>query len=392
MIALELINNVALVFLVVAVQHTVPKRWNPKGPATVVFSGLLYGAIGVISMMDALVVRPGYVIDGRSVILTIAGLFGGPWVAAIAAAICSAYRIWLGGIGVAAGLFTIVTSAALGVLFYCLRRRGFDVIRPLPLLVLGTLVHVLMLWAQAFWLGDAGLEVVRTLGLPIMVLYPVGVLLAAQMLFDHEEHLAMRDSLQEQTERLGAALDSVIQVVDNVVELRDPYTAGHQRRTARLAAAIAKSLGLPEAQVHDIEVAALLHDVGKIAVPAEVLARPGELSETERRLVEEHAEAGYRLLQSARMEDVIVDMIRQHHERCDGSGYPNGLTCDELLYGAKILMVADVVEAMSSHRPYRAAFGVDVALEEVRRGAGSLYDQGVVEACLDVFESGFEFE
>jgi PAS domain S-box-containing protein/putative nucleotidyltransferase with HDIG domain len=192
--------------------------------------------------------------------------------------------------------------------------------------------------------------------------------------------------------RLAQSLSSIIEVVGQVVEMRDPYTAGHERRVSELAMRIAEEMGLPADQIEAIRIAALIHDVGKMSVPAEILSRPGELTPMEFDLIKEHAEAGYRILASANMEAPISEMVYQHHERCDGSGYPRGLLEGELLVGAKVLAVADVVEAMSSHRPYRAAVGVAPALAEIERGAGKQFDAVVVESCLRVFrEQGFSF-
>jgi len=392
-IFVELIENIALVLLLVSVQQFIFGRWHREGVAAPLLSGVLYGAIGIVVMAGPFVLAPGYVFDGRSVILTIAGLFGGPVVAAVAVLMCGAYRLWVGGIGAAVGTFVIVESAAFGLVFYYLRRRGLDVMRPAPLLLLGVLVHAVLLWAQVFALGSVGLEAVRRIGVPVIVLFPLAIVLVARLLLDQEERQHMRESLERQSERLTAALDAVIRVVGSVVEMRDPYTAGHQRRAALLASRIAEELELPAAQVRAIEVAALLHDVGKIAVPAEVLAKPGELSEIEKRLVRSHADAGYRLLLTAEMEGPVTQMVRQHHERCDGSGYPLGLKGPDLLLGSRVLMVADVVAAMSAHRPYRVTFGIETALETIRQGAGTLFDRVVDDACLDVFEDGeFSFE
>lgn len=393
MIVAQLINNVALIVLLASLQQWIAERWVRRGLPAQLLSGVLYGGIGIVAMADPFVLAPGYIFDGRSVILAIAGLFGGPVVAGVAVAMCGAYRLWLGGVGAVVGTAVAVESAAVGVAFYYLRRRGYDVMRPVSLLLMGVIVHALMLWLQVFGLGQVGLEAVQRVGLPVMALFPVATLLVAKIMLNQEERQRMRESMELQAQRLEASLSAVIRVVDSVVELRDPYTAGHQRKTARLATAIARELDMPVAQVRGVEVAAQLHDVGKIAVPAEVLAKPGELSHTESMLVREHAEAGYRLLLTADMEQPVAELVRQHHERCDGSGYPLGVSGPDILLGAKVLMVADVVAAMSAHRPYRAAYGVDVALDEVRRGAGTLYDREVVDACLDVFEDGrFTFD
>lgn len=189
-----------------------------------------------------------------------------------------------------------------------------------------------------------------------------------------------------------SALFSVTAVVIRTVEIRDPYTAGHQRRVASLATAIARRMGLPEDEIEEISIAATMHDIGKISIPAEILSKPSKLSNAEFELIKSHAQAGYDIISSAELTGAIPEMVLQHHERCDGTGYPRGLREAELIQGAKIIMVADVVEAMSSHRPYRTALGIDVAREEIVAGAGIRYDLAVVEACEALLEQGFTFE
>lgn len=194
------------------------------------------------------------------------------------------------------------------------------------------------------------------------------------------------------TEPLTSARTPAADLLCEVVEIRDPYTASHQRRVAELAVAIVERLGLPDADANDIRDAALMHDIGKLAVPAEILSKPGALTAAEFALIKEHAEAGYLVLESGRVEAPLAELVYQHHERCDGSGYPRGLMGDALLIGAKILAVADVMEAMLSHRPYRASLGMEAALGEVERGAGTLYDAEVVASCVGLFREGFVFE
>ena len=199
-----------------------------------------------------------------------------------------------------------------------------------------------------------------------------------ELLEEREAHL----------EKLAASLSSIIGVVGQVVETRDPYTAGHERRVSELAVRIAEELGLTAEQIEEIRIAALIHDVGKMSVPTEILSKPGKLSFIEFELIKGHAEAGYMILASANMEGSITEMVYQHHERCDGSGYPRGLSADELLEGSKVLAVSDVVEAMVSHRPYRPGLGIEPALAEIERGSGTQYDAAVVDACLRAFRTG----
>jgi diguanylate cyclase (GGDEF)-like protein/PAS domain S-box-containing protein len=181
---------------------------------------------------------------------------------------------------------------------------------------------------------------------------------------------------------------SVVGALASAVEMRDPYTNGHQERVAAIAVAIASDLGVDAHEIESIDLASRIHDVGKLAVPAELLSRPGRLTEAEMALVREHARAGATMLGRAGVPDHIRELILQHHERLDGSGYPDGLGGDQLSLGARIIAVADVVEAISSHRPYRPALGMADALQEIQRRSGTLYDPVVVNACVRLFSDG----
>ncbi|ABK19408.1 HD-GYP domain-containing protein [Syntrophobacter fumaroxidans] len=193
--------------------------------------------------------------------------------------------------------------------------------------------------------------------------------------------------------QLRETLMEIVEVLTSALEIRDPYTAGHQRRVARLAQAIAAEMGLTEPTLTAVRMAGLVHDIGKISVPSQILSKPTQLHLAEIRLIREHSEVGYEILKKAHFPWPIARIVHQHHERLDGSGYPRQLTGDEILLEAKILAVADVVEAMSSHRPYRAAIGLATALEEIGRQQGRLYDQRAVQACLRIFcEKEFRFD
>lgn len=197
--------------------------------------------------------------------------------------------------------------------------------------------------------------------------------------------------LKESEKRLRASLMDSISAIAATIEMRDPYTAGHQRRVANIASAIAMELQLPEEQIEGINLAAVVHDVGKIQVPAEILSKPGRLSTLEFDLIKLHPQTGYEILKAIDFPWPIAQIVLQHHERLDGSGYPQGLRDADILLEAKILSVADVVEAMTSHRPYRAGLGIDAALEEITRNRGGLYEPCVVDACLKLFrEHGYQ--
>ncbi|HLY96716.1 MAG TPA: HD domain-containing phosphohydrolase, partial [Sideroxyarcus sp.] len=204
--------------------------------------------------------------------------------------------------------------------------------------------------------------------------------------------LRTRIEHEQQAMILQQSLEQSIQTIAGTVEARDPYTAGHQRRVSELAAAIAREMGLPEKQVNGVHLAAMIHDLGKIHIPAEILSKPGKLNEIEYMLIKTHPQAGYDILKDVRFPWPIADIILQHHEKVDGSGYPQGLKGEQILLEARILTVADVVEAMSSHRPYRPTLGSLAALSEIDRGRASAYDPAVVDACRRLFvDKGFRF-
>ena len=193
-------------------------------------------------------------------------------------------------------------------------------------------------------------------------------------------------------QRLNEALTGTLRALTSMSELRDPYTAGHQRHVAELSVAIALELGEPRRVAEMIGQAAEVHDIGKMSIPAEILTRPGKLNPLEFELMRKHPTTGSDIMTESGLPSPIPEVAHQHHERLDGSGYPDGLRGEAISWPARIVAVADVVEAMSHHRPYRSSLGIDEALAEVGRGAGMLYDADVVKACLRVFAAGFQFE
>lgn len=187
-------------------------------------------------------------------------------------------------------------------------------------------------------------------------------------------------------------LEDSFQALATMLEKRDPYTAGHQQRIADLAENIALELGLPKELAHGIRLAGIVHDIGKIQVPAEVLNKPGKLTDLEMSLIRLHPQVGYDILKAIKSPWPIPDVVLQHHERLDGSGYPQGLKADQIIIEARIIAVADIVEAMSSHRPYRAGLGLEAALAEITKQRGTQLDPDVVDACLRLFkEKGYQF-
>lgn len=212
---------------------------------------------------------------------------------------------------------------------------------------------------------------------------PVG---AVAVIRDITEHVAMARDLEASLAKLRATMNGVVQAMSLAVESRDPYTAGHQRRVSDLARAIATTMGLPVEQIDAIRIAGIVHDIGKLSVPAEILAMPRKLTPTEFGLIQTHPEAGFEILKGIDFPWPIARIVLQHHERIDGTGYPYGTAGDAILVEARILAVADVVEAMASHRPYRPSLGIEKALETIREESGAKLDPAVVDACTRLFE------
>ncbi|MBN1253656.1 MAG: HD domain-containing protein [Deltaproteobacteria bacterium] len=206
-------------------------------------------------------------------------------------------------------------------------------------------------------------------------------------------HARTEKKLKKGVEKLQKSLEKTIAAIAAVSEIRDPFTAGHQKRVATLAYAIAEEMGLPKSKRDRLHLAAIVHDIGKVQIPTEILIKPLHLSEAEFNIIEAHPQIAHDILYGIEYSRPIAKIVLQHHELLDGSGYPQGLSGDEIILEARILTVADVVEAMASHRPYRPAHGIGKALEEILHNKGKLYDPKVVDACLRVFyEKEFAFE
>lgn len=203
-----------------------------------------------------------------------------------------------------------------------------------------------------------------------------------------QELVTVREEQLRVIEQLKNSLAQTINAIATALEKRDPYTAGHQRNVSEISVAIAEALGFDNQAIEGIRLGATIHDIGKIYVPAEILTRPGRLSDIEFRLIKTHPEVGYDIIKEIEFPWPVAQMVRQHHERVNGSGYPLGLAGDEIAYEAKIIAVADMIDAMSSHRPYRPAVGLEAAIQELNSNKGTLYEREIVETALRLYNEG----
>lgn len=217
---------------------------------------------------------------------------------------------------------------------------------------------------------------------------PVAVRRALEERKEVRKRQDAEDKLLSSYRRLHDLFIKATQAMSMAVEIRDPFTSGHQKKVSVLAVAIARKLGMSEDEIDGVQLSASIHDIGKFCVPAEILLRPAKLTPLEFDFVKRHCEVGYTILKDIDFPWPVAESVYQHHERCDGSGYPRGLVCRDILMESRIISVADVVEAMISNRPYRLGLGVPAALAEITGGAGRLFDRAVVRACLDLFPDG----
>jgi putative nucleotidyltransferase with HDIG domain len=215
---------------------------------------------------------------------------------------------------------------------------------------------------------------------------------AVQSFTEIAHSIELQSALLRSLAEIESALDGTFQALATMTEFRDPYTQGHQWRVAQLAQAIARRLHLEPSVVHRIYLGGTVHDIGKVVVPAEILNRPRGLTTLEFELIKEHCDVGAAVLSAASVPAEIVAVALQHHERLDGSGYPHGLSGDQITLPARIIAVADVIEAMTNHRPYRPAMGLDAAMDEIQAGRGTRFDADVVDACVAVYAEGFAMD
>jgi len=383
----ELLYNLSLLIAIVALYDIVHDYAKTRASWRNFLMGLSFGIITVLGMRFGAHYSPGLVYDGRSIILSMAGLFGGWTPAAIAAAMAALYRVHLGGVGVYTGIASIISSAALGAIYRKHLKGEVTRIPARSLLVFSVLVHLLVILWQAMFLPWPSVAPValKKISVAYLTIFPIASLIVGTMLKNEERSNQLEEEKNMLIAKLRETLMPLISALVKIVESKDPYTAYHQLSTAKLACAIAEEMGIPKDRIEGLRLASQVHDIGKINVPSEILNKPGKLTDLEFELIKTHVTTGYEILKDVAFPWPIARIVLEHHERESGTGYPNGLKGNELLLESKILAVADVIDAMSHHRPYRPALGIDVALKEIEKNKGILYDPQVVDACLRLF-------
>ena len=476
----------------------------------ILLQGVLFGSASILGMLNPLVLSPGLIFDGRSVMLSICGFYFGPIATAIAAIMALTLRVYQGGPGAIMGVSVIITASMIGVGFHYFYQKKVQQVSVWALYLMGILVHTVMILLMFTLPKELIRSTLRIITLPVMIAYPLTTVFVGKILseaninfqikerqanilegtdagtwewnvqtgetifnerwaefigytlkelapisiktwmkYTHPDDLKISRQLLERhfsgelpyykcecrmknkdgnwiwvldrgkvisrtkegkplwmygthqditdlkqaEERLKKTMDETIDTMSRIIEAKDPYTSGHQHRVCQLAVPLARELSLSPDKIEGIRIASLIHDIGKIGLPTEILSKPTKLTDIEFSLIKEHPKMGYDILKSIDFYHPVAQIILQHHERLDGSGYPNNLKGDEIILEAKIIGIADVVEAISSNRPYRPALGIDVALEEISKNKGILYDPEVVDICLKLFrEKGFEFK
>lgn len=348
--------------------------------------------MGVAALAFHIRMEQGVILDVRGAVLVVATFFGGYWVGAATAVAEAVTRGMLGGPVVVAGLASIVSSYLLCCLILRFgkragqRRIGFHLIL-LAGLAVGTAEALCLLLVQPF---STGLDLFTTLGGDLVLIQFVSTMLFAGLLkLQADRAEAMGDAIKNNLS-LRDILKQTVSALSSAMIHRDLTTAGHEKTVADLAVALGRELGLDAHRLEGLHLAALVHDVGQIQIPVEILTRPRRLIPQEFDLLKEHSKAGYEILKTVPFVWPVAEIVLQHHENFDGSGYPRGLKTDEILLEARIIRVCDSLEAMMSHRPYRRAYSLGYALEQLNKFSGSYFDPAVTAACIRVLgEKGY---
>ncbi len=383
---LELVESVTLLLSLALVYGFICRRWPCDIPVAQLLSGCLFGAITILGMEFPVTVQPGVIFDARSVVLSLASVFGGPVVGVVSGFLAAGFRAWIGGAGTIVGIAAIIVTVGIGLTYRYLFQTNRIPLNAVTLLLLGFVVHIVEVGLFLFLPENVVDQVVQSIAIPLILTFTPATAFLGLIFKGIQDEVETRQKLDRTQSEKAEALEKVIHVLSAALEARDPYTAGHEQNVAEIAVEIRKELGFDDHRLEGLHLAATVHDVGKIRVPGEILTKPSKLSPEEWAMMQQHPDTGADFLAGIRFDWPIAETIRQHHERLDGSGYPRGLADEQILDEAKIIAVADVVEAMANDRPYRKGLGVEAARAEILGGKGTKYDPAIVDLCIDLID------
>ncbi|WNK00690.1 LytS/YhcK type 5TM receptor domain-containing protein [Thalassospiraceae bacterium LMO-JJ14] len=383
---LDLIHSAGLILSLALIYGFILRLWPTASTFSAVLSGSLFGSIAILGMAYPVTIEPGVIFDARTIILPLAGVFGGPVTAVIAGLLAGSYRAWLGGGGAVVGVSVIAMAVACGLVFRHLLQSKRIKANILSLLALGTVVHISEIFLFLFLPEAVVAHVLRSIAIPLIVVFIPATAILGMVFLAIEEQIVTKDELLKLRTDKAEALEKVVDVLSSALESRDPLTSGHEKKVAEITVIIGEKLGYDAHRLEGLRLAASLHDFGNIQIPTDILVKPAALSEPEFNLIKCHPEYGAKLLSDVDFGWPIQEIILQHHERQDGSGYPRGLKNGQIHEEAQIIAVADTLEAMTSHRPFRASLGIETAKAELIAGRGKKYAAQVVDACLELIE------
>lgn len=383
---IDLLHSAGLILTLALVYGFVLRLWPTRSLMSAILSGILFGGISILVMAFPVTIEPGVFFDARTIILPLAGVFGGPVTAVVAGLLAGTYRAWLGGGGALVGVSVITMAVAWGLIFRQLVRSKRIKANIITLLALAAVVQASQAFLFLFLPGDVVAQVMHSIVAPMVVVFIPATAILGMVFLAIEEQVIAKDELLKLRTDKAQALEKVVDVLSSALESRDPLTSGHEKKVAEIAVKIGEKLGYDAHRLEGLRLAAALHDFGNIQIPTDILVKPSKLSEAEFNLVKCHPEYGAALLSDIDFEWPIHEFILQHHERLDGSGYPRGLMNGQILEEAQIIAVADSLEAMTAHRPFRPSLGIETAKAEIMAGRETKFAAPIVDACLELIE------
>ena len=383
---IDLLHSAGLILTLALVYGFVLRLWPTRSLMSAILSGILFGGISILVMAFPVAIEPGVFFDARTIILPLAGVFGGPVTAVVAGLLAGTYRAWLGGGGALVGVSVITMAVAWGLIFRQLVRSKRIKANIITLLALAAIVQASQAFLFLFLPGDVVAQVMHSIVAPMVVVFIPATAILGMVFLAIEEQVIAKDELLKLRTDKAQALEKVVDVLSSALESRDPMTSGHEKKVAEIAVKIGEKLGYDAHRLEGLRLAAALHDFGNIQIPTDILVKPSKLSEAEFNLVKCHPEYGAALLSDIDFEWPIHEFILQHHERLDGSGYPRGLMNGQILEEAQIIAVADSLEAMTAHRPFRPSLGIETAKAEIMAGRETKFAAPIVDACLELIE------